>query len=112
MRPGKGRLARGRLARGRIILAAVAAMVVVLSTDGAAAQTTPPPDPLSVKPISPNADAGEAAVIRTKVEQAGYTEVAGLARDSAGVWRGTAKKGDAAVEIVVDKGGRIKASRR
>ncbi len=87
-------------------------MVVVLSADGAAAQTTPPANPLSVKPISPDAQAGEAAALRTKVEQAGYTEVADLARDSAGVWRGTAKKGDAAVEIVVDKGGRIKATRR
>lgn len=98
-----------RFATGRL---ALAAMAVVLSTDGAAAQATPLADPLAVKPIPPNAQAGEEAVIRTKVEQAGYTEIADLARASTGVWRGTARKGDEAVDIVVDKGGRIKATRR
>lgn|GEM_PF-6852259 len=91
---------------------ALAAMVVVLSAGSAAAQTTPPAHPLAVKPIAPNAQAAEQAVMRTKVEQAGYTEVSDLARDSAGVWRGTARKGDAAVDIMVDKGGRIRATRR
>ncbi|MDP2334460.1 MAG: hypothetical protein Q8M19_27595 [Reyranella sp.] len=89
---------------------ALAGMVVVLSAGAAAAQTMPPADPLAVRPIP--AHAGETAVIRTKVEQAGYTEVADLARDSTGVWRGTAKKGDDAVDILVDKGGRVKATRR
>ncbi|MCF8533001.1 MAG: hypothetical protein K9G48_08365 [Reyranella sp.] len=46
------------------------------------------------------------------IEQAGYTEVSGLGRESAGDWRGTVRKGDEAVDIVVDKGGRIKATRR
>jgi hypothetical protein len=88
-------------------------MAAVLSAGGVAAQTPPPPaDPLAVKPIPSGAHVLESAVIRTRIEQAGYTDISGLVRDTAGVWRGTARKGDEAVDIVVDKGGRIKAARR
>jgi hypothetical protein len=50
--------------------------------------------------------------IRTKIERAGYTEVTDLSRDSMGVWRARAIEGDGAVDIAVDKGGRIKSERR
>jgi len=50
--------------------------------------------------------------IRTKIERAGFTEVTDLSRDSMGVWRARARKGEEAVDIVVDKGGRIKSERR
>ncbi len=86
--------------------------VGVLLAGAAVAQTTPPADPLAVKPIPSDVRALEADVLRAKVEQAGYTEVSDLARDTSGLWHGTAKKGDAALDIVVDKGGRIKATRR
>ncbi len=72
----------------------------------------PPADPLSVKPVPPQAQSEGAETIRAKIGQAGYTEIADLARDSAGVWRARGKKGNDAVDIVVDKGGRIKPAVR
>lgn len=76
----------------------------------ALAQTSqsPPTDPLSVKPVPSQAQSPESAPIRTKIEQAGYTDVTDLARDSMGIWRARARKGNDTVEVVVDKGGRIK----
>jgi hypothetical protein len=94
---------------------AVAGMAIVALIAGSAvAQTNdrPPADPLAVKPIPPQAQVIDTDVIRTKIEGAGYADVSGLSRDSMGVWRARAKKGDEAFDIVVDKGGRIKAERR
>jgi hypothetical protein len=97
---------------------AVAGLVVAMLAGSVVAQTSgqssrPAADPLAVTPISPSeARAGDAEVIRTKIEQAGYTEVTGLSRDSMGVWRARARKGGEVVGIVVDKGGRIKPEPR
>lgn len=74
----------------------------------AAAQT---PESLAVTPIRPDAQSEEAALMRQKIERAGYTDVETLARDSTGTWRGRAKRGDRPVEVVVDKGGRIKTAK-
>jgi hypothetical protein len=69
----------------------------------------PAADPLAVTPISPSqAETGDSDRIRSKIEQAGYSEVTDLSRDSTGVWRARARKGGDVVDIVVDKGGRIK----
>ena len=89
---------------------ALAAMTVA----SAVAQNNQPPraDPLAVKPVPAQARTIDSDVIRTKIEQAGYTDVSDLTRDSMGVWRARAKKGDDMVNIAVDKGGRIKAERR
>ncbi len=89
---------------------AVAAVVA----GGALAQTTqsPPADPLSVKPVPSQAQSAESDSIRTKIEQAGYTDVTDLSRDSMGVWRARGRKGNDTVDIMVDKGGRIKAGPR
>lgn len=70
------------------------------------------PQSLAVTPIHPDAQSEEAALMRQKIERAGYTDVGALARDSTGTWRGRAKKDDRPVELVVDKGGRIKAEQR
>ena len=80
----------------------------------ALAQTSqsPPADPLTVKPVPSQAQSPESASIRMKIEQAGYTDVSDLARDSMGVWRARGRKGGDTVDIVVDKGGRIKAGAR
>ncbi len=79
----------------------------------ALAQTNPPPaDPLTVKPVPSQAQTTESESIRTKIEQAGYTDVTDLSRDSLGVWRARGRKGNDMVEISVDKGGRIKAGAR
>ena len=93
----------------------LAGLVIAAAIAGSAfAQTEsrPPADPLAVKPVPPQAQTIDTDVIRTKIERAGYTEVSELARDTGGVWRGRAKKGDDAVEVIVDKGGRVKASPR
>jgi hypothetical protein len=94
---------------------AVAGLVMTALLAGSAFSQTsrPAADPLAVTPISPSqARAGDADMIRTKIEQAGYTEVTDLSRDSMGVWRARARKGGDVVGIVVDKGGRIKPEPR
>lgn len=72
----------------------------------------PPHDPLAVNPIPSQAQTEDTSTIRTKIERAGYTDIAELARDSVGVWRARAKKGGDTVEVMVDKGGRVKAEPR
>lgn len=96
----------------RLALAVVT--VAVLAAAAALAQNTsrPPADPLEVKPVPPQEQRAEMDSIRTKIEQAGYTDVTDLSRDSMGVWRARARKGEGAFDIVVDKGGRIKAEAR
>ena len=88
--------------------------IVAMVAGNAFAQTNarPPADPLAVNPIPSQAQAIDSDAIRTKIEGAGYTGVSDLSRDSMGVWRARAKKGDEAVDIIVDKGGRIKFERR
>jgi putative membrane protein len=89
---------------------AVLAGLLALATAGEAVAQTP--QSLAVTPIHPDAQSEEAALMRQKIERAGYTDVGALARDSTGTWRGRAKRGDRPVEVVVDKGGRIKAEQR
>jgi putative membrane protein len=88
--------------------------IVAMIAGSAFAQTNgrPTADPLAVKPIPPQAQTVDSDTIRTKIEGAGYTEVTDLSRDGMGVWRARAKKGDESIDIVVDKGGRIKSERR
>ena len=88
---------------------AVAQVSGQVSSQSSGQPSRPAADPLAVTPIPPSqAHAGDADMIRTKIEQAGYTEITGLSRDSMGVWRARARKGGDVVDIVVDKGGRIK----
>ncbi len=92
---------------------ALAGLLAALLASTALAQTPPPPgkppsDNLAVVPIPPEAQAEEANLIRGKIERAGFTDVIGLSRDAWGVWRGRARRGDQVVDILVDKGGRIK----
>jgi len=96
----------------RPVFAAVATVALVAGS--ALAQTTQPPpaDPLAVKPVPPEAQRADSDTIRTKIEQAGYTDVTDLSRDSMGVWRARGRKGNEVVDIVVDKGGRIKSEPR
>lgn len=84
--------------------------VTVLLGGSALAQTTQssPADPLSVKPVPSQAQSQESASIRMRIERAGYTDVTELARDNMGIWRARARKGNDTVDVMVDKGGRIK----
>jgi hypothetical protein len=85
-------------------------MALVMATGMALAQTgqRPADDPLAVKPITSEASTTDTDMIRSKIERMGYTDVTGLSRDSMGVWRAKARRGTEAVDITVDKGGRIK----
>ena len=86
----------------------------VMAAGMALAQTDqrPASDPLAVKPIESEAKTTDTDVIRSKIERMGYSDVTGLSRDSLGVWRARGRKGGEPVDIVVDKGGRIKAGAR
>jgi hypothetical protein len=94
-------------------LAGAGIVIVTMITGSAFAQTNerPPADPLAVKPIPSQAQTIDTEAIRTKIEGAGYTEVTDLSRDGMGVWHARGKKGDEAVDVIVDKGGRIKSER-
>jgi hypothetical protein len=88
--------------------------IVLLTLGSASAQESgrPASDPLAVTPVPSQAERPESDSIRTRIEQAGYTDVTDVSRDSMGVWRARGRKGDDTVDIVVDKGGRIKATAR
>jgi len=100
-----------RAALALLAIATLAAGSAVAQNTGRA-PAAPPADPLAVKPVPPQEQRAEMDSIRTKIEQAGYTDVTDLSRDSMGVWRAHARKGEGAFNIVVDKGGRIKAEAR
>jgi hypothetical protein len=78
------------------------------STALAQTEQRPVGDPLSVKPIATQAQTTDTDVIRSKIERMGYTDVVDLSRDSTGVWHARAKKGTETLDVIVDKGGRIK----
>ena len=85
--------------------------IAVAAMAGAAVAQTdqrPASDPLSVKPITSEANTTDQETVRSKIERKGYTDVVDLVRDSTGVWHARAKKGSETVDIAVDKGGRIK----
>ena len=84
---------------------AVAAMA---GTALAQTEQRPPADPLAVKPITPQAQTTDSEMIRSKIERMGYTDVVDLSRDSMGVWHARARKGSETLDVIVDKGGRIK----
>ena len=68
----------------------------------------PADDPLSVKPIASQVQTTDTDMIRSKIERMGYTDVVDLSRDSTGFWHARAKKGTETLDVIVDKGGRIK----
>ncbi len=78
------------------------------STALAQTEQRPVGDPLSVKPIATQAQTTDTDMIRSKIERMGYTDVVDLSRDSTGVWHARAKKGTDTLDVIVDKGGRIK----
>jgi riboflavin biosynthesis pyrimidine reductase len=91
------------------------AFAACIAAGGAAAQTPsqrPADDPLSVKPISPQTQTTDMEMIRARIERIGYSNVTGLSRDSLGVWHAHAMRNNEPVDIIVDKGGRIKPEAR
>ena len=95
-----------RIITGLVIAATMAGPAFAQTSNGSGQR--PPADPLAVNPIHPQDQAVDTDLIRQKMERAGYTEISELSRDSVGVWRARARKGDGTVDVIVDKGGRIK----
>src|SRR3954465_108741 len=48
---------------------------------------------------------------KSKIEEAGYTNVSDLKKDDNGVWRGKASKGGAAASVSVDFQGNVNAAK-
>jgi hypothetical protein len=93
----------------------VVATAACIAAGGAVAQTPsqrPADDQLSVKPIPPKTQTTDVEMIRAKIERIGYSDVTGLSRDSLGIWHAHAMRNNEAVDIIVDKGGRIKPEAR
>ena len=48
---------------------------------------------------------------KSKIENAGYTDVTALKKDGNGVWRGKAKKGGASMDVSLDFQGNVNAAK-
>jgi len=48
---------------------------------------------------------------KSRIENAGYSNVTGLKKDDNGVWRGRASKGGAAVNVSVDFQGNVNSAK-
>jgi hypothetical protein len=84
------------------------ALAALAGTASAQTRQRPADDPLSVKPIASQAQTTDSDVIRSKIERMGYTDVVDLSRDGTGVWHARARRGSETLDVIVDKGGRIK----
>ena len=93
-----------KLAVAFVVIATVSAVDGLAQT----APTVPGDQNFGVNFIFFETQAEEVDFVRFRIERAGYSDVSVLERDSWGVWRGRARKGDTLVNVVVDKGGRIK----
>jgi periplasmic protein CpxP/Spy len=58
----------------------------------------------------PGANSFTEAQVRSRIEQQGYTNVTGLAKDADGIWRGKASKDGKSQEVAVDFRGNIVVS--
>lgn len=98
----------------------VGAMLTGLLAVSAHAQTTPvptAPGPTAPMPTTrstpdagaplPGANSFTESQAKARIEQLGYTNVSGLAKDSDGVWRGTAMKDGRSQNVAIDFRGNI-----
>lgn len=102
----------------KLIFVATLASLFAVS---AHAQTTPPapaaPGPTIATPPArsapdagaplPGANSFTESQAKSRIEQLGYTNVTGLAKDSEGVWRGTAMKDGRSQPFAIDFRGNI-----
>lgn len=102
----------------KLIFVATLASLLAVS---AHAQTTPPaptaPGPTPTMPPArsapdagaplPGANSFTESQAKSRIEQLGYTNVTGLAKDSEGVWRGTAMKDGRSQNVAIDFRGNI-----
>ncbi|MEH2670875.1 hypothetical protein DXU07_16210 [Bradyrhizobium elkanii] len=64
----------------------------------------------SDKPVS-GANSFTEGQAKSKIEQAGYTDVTGLKKDDNGVWRGKASKGGTSTNVSLDFQGNVNAAK-
>src|SRR4051794_25035751 len=97
-----------------------AAMVAVALPAFAQSQMKPPANPNANTPAvnSPNSPPNPGAPVagansftegqaKSRIEANGYTDVSGLKKDDAGVWRGSASKGGKSMNVSVDFQGNV-----
>ncbi len=99
----------------RLMVLIAAAALVVASTASAQQPAKSGPNNNAVNsPGQNNSNAPVAgrnsfteAQAKSKIEEAGFTNVTVLKKDENGVWRGKAKKGNAATDVSVDFQGNV-----
>ena len=62
------------------------------------------------KPV-PGRNSFTEAQAKTKIEEAGYTNVTELKKDDNGIWRGRASKGGASTQVSVDFEGNVNSAK-
>jgi hypothetical protein len=98
----------------------LALLAVMLATVGTAVAQQPPANPNASNPAintpnsPPNPGAPAAGAnsftegqAKSRIENDGYTNVTGLKKDDAGVWRGKASKGGKSMDVSVDFQGNV-----
>ncbi|MBV9826890.1 MAG: PepSY domain-containing protein [Alphaproteobacteria bacterium] len=100
-------------------MAGTAAALLTAYAGAAFAQNAPPANPHASTPAistSSTANPGAPAAgansftegqAKSRIEAAGYSDVSGLTKDKDGIWRGTAKKGDATTSVALDFQGNV-----
>jgi hypothetical protein len=108
-------------------LAVIAPIVFLIGGIGAATAQTPPskqPPPAvteqpktppkapstAEKPPLPGANSFTEGQARQRMQDAGFTDVSGLAKDQEGIWRGTAKYAGKQVKVALDFQGNVVAA--
>ena len=100
--------------------AVIAVLAGAVVAGGAFAQTAAPsanPNASTPAVVSPNANNPGApaagansfteAQAKSRIEKAGYSNVSGLSRDKAGIWKGAASKGRTSVVVALDYQGNV-----
>lgn len=73
----------------------------------AAATPATPATPPSTTGLVPGANSFTEGQARSWIEKAGYTDVTGLMKSEDGIWKGSARKGGAMVNVAVDFKGNV-----
>jgi hypothetical protein len=94
-------------------------LALIAATGTAFAQTATPPGPSGGVPMAPSTTmdtntanasprlSGQAGIAQKRIEADGYKNVQGLAQGSDGLWHGRAMRGNAEVQVTVDKQGNV-----
>src|SRR5271155_4525145 len=95
------------MAMKRLLAAAVIAVTTGALGHGAVAQNTPAE--ANPHPGAPAVAANSftEAQAKSRIANAGYTDISGLSKDKDGIWRGKANNGSAVVPVALDYQGNV-----